>query len=71
MTLRLEPESAALSILRRIELIDQCRAYIAATVERYDGLRAFEAELAKHGIKDRIDAIVATESATEGSDDGR
>jgi hypothetical protein len=57
--LRLEPESAALSIKRRVELIDQCTQYIRETVARYDGLKAFEAELEKHGIKDRVAALMA------------
>lgn len=57
--LRLEPESAALSIKRRLELIDQCAAYIRETVARYDGLKLFEAELDKHGVKDRVLAMAA------------
>lgn len=62
MALRLEPDSAALSIKRRIDLIDQCEAYIRATVQRYDGLKAFEAELEKHGIKERVAALTAPEA---------
>jgi hypothetical protein len=63
--LRLEPESAALSIKRRVELIDQCAQYIRETVARYDGLKSFEAELEKHGIKDRVASMTTPAPAPE------
>lgn len=57
LVLRLEPESAALSIKRRIEQIEQAKAYIRETVARYDGLKSFETELDKHGITDAVAAV--------------
>lgn len=65
--LRLEPESAALSIKRRIDLIEQCETYIRETVARYDGLKSFEVELDKHGIKERVAALT---TVTEGEAHG-
>jgi hypothetical protein len=53
-SLRLEPTSAAASIKARLETIAKCKAIILATVERYDGLKAFEAELARHNITDAV-----------------
>ena len=56
--LTLVPEEAAASIAQRVKLIRQCEAYIKDVVGRYDGLKAFEAELAKHGVSgDVLDII--------------
>lgn len=56
--LRLVPEEAAESIAVRIRQIKQAEAYIKETVARYDGLKAFEVELQKHGVsKDVLDII--------------
>lgn len=58
-SLRLDPENAAASIANRCRTIGQCIAYIRATAERYDGLKAFDAELEKHGVKAYVDSITA------------
>ena len=56
--LTLVPEEAAASIAQRVKLIKSCEVYIKDVVGRYDGLKAFEAELAKHGVaKDVLDII--------------
>jgi hypothetical protein len=59
--LRLVPSQAAESIAARLKTIEQCRAIIVATVERYDGLKAFEAELEARGIKDAVDQLMKQE----------
>lgn len=53
----LVPDEAAASIAQRIKLIETCEAYVRETVARYDGLKAFEAELAKHGVADKVKKI--------------
>lgn len=54
----LVPEEAAESIAVRVKSIKQAEAYIKEVVARYDGLKAFEAELQKHGVsKDVLDII--------------
>lgn len=56
--LTLVPDEAAASIAARIKTIHQCEQYIRETVKRYDGLKAFEAELEKHGVSDGVTAIM-------------
>lgn len=58
MALKLVPAEAAASIAARLKTIEQCEAIIRETVVRYDGLRAFEAELAKRGISDKVAALM-------------
>ncbi len=54
----LVPEEAAASIAVRIKQIQQAEAYVRDVVSRYDGLKSFEAELAKHGVSEAVKAIV-------------
>jgi len=56
--LRLVPDQAAASIAARIKTIENCKAMIRETVERYDGLKAFEDKLAAHGVKDAVDRLM-------------
>ena len=58
MKLTLVPSEAAESIAARVRLIEQCEAYIKATVARYDGLKSFEAELSKHGVTEKVAAVL-------------
>ena len=36
---------------------EACEAYIRQTVARYDGLKAFETALAKHGVAEKVAKI--------------
>lgn len=56
--LTLVPDEAAESIAARIRLIEQCEKHIKETVARYDGLRAFDAELNKRGVAEKVAAIL-------------
>ena len=56
--LRLVPDEAAASIAARLKVIEQCKAMIRETVKRYDGLKAFEDQLAAHGVKDDVDRLM-------------
>lgn len=55
--LTLVPDEAAASIEMRIKLIEQCERFVRETVIRYDGLKAFEAELEKRGIATKVKTI--------------
>lgn len=55
--LTLVPDEAAASIEMRIKLIEQCERFVRETVIRYDGLKAFEAELEKRGIAAKVKTI--------------
>lgn len=57
VTLKLVPTDAAESVAERIKLIEACEAYIRQTVARYDGLKAFETALAKHGVAEKVAKI--------------
>lgn len=57
--LKLEPESAALSIATKLGTMQQLRTAIKETVIRYDGLKSFDAELEKHGVKDEVAKLMA------------
>ena len=56
--LTLVPEEAAQSIAARIQTLEACEKFVRETVSRYDGLKAFEAELAKHGVAEKVQTIV-------------
>jgi len=56
--LTLVPDEAAASIAQRVALLETCEKYIRETVARYDGLKAFEAELAKRGVAEKVAAII-------------
>lgn len=58
MALKLVPDEAADSIAARLKTIEQCESIIRATVQRYDGLRAFEAELVRRGIAEKVSALM-------------
>lgn len=57
-TLRLDPENAAASVARRVETILQCMGYVREVVVRYDGLKAFENELARLGVSEPVADIM-------------
>ncbi len=57
--LRLEPETAVQSIKRRLETIEQNKAWIKATVGRYDGLNAFDNLLVENKIMAAVTALMA------------
>lgn len=57
--LSLDPENAALSIQRRLEIISQCERYISEVVTRYGGLNLFTAELEKLGIRAAVEMMIA------------
>lgn len=56
--LRLVPDQAAASIAARLKVIEQCKAMIRDTVKRYDGLKAFEDQLAGHDVKEAVDRLM-------------
>lgn len=56
--LRLVPDQAAASIAARVKVIENCKAMICETVKRYDGLKAFEDQLARLGVKDAVDRLM-------------
>lgn len=56
--LRLVPDQAAASIAARIKVIENCKAMIRETVKRYGGLKAFEDQLGKAGVKDAVDRLM-------------
>lgn len=58
VTLKLVPEEAAASIAVRVRQIQQAEQYIKDVVGRYDGLKSFEASLAKHGVGEAVAAIL-------------
>lgn len=54
----LMPHEAAASIAVRIRRIAADEAYVKAVVARYDGLKAFDAELQKHGVSKEVLEII-------------
>jgi hypothetical protein len=56
--LRLVPDQAAASIAARVKVIENCKTMIRETVKRYDGLKAFEDQLAGLGVKDAVDRLM-------------
>lgn len=52
--LRLDPEAAAQSIAVRVKTIAQNVEWVRDVAARYDGLKAFEAELEKLGILNAV-----------------
>lgn len=58
IALKLVPNLAAESIAVRIATIASCEKYIRETVARYEGLKIFEAELAKLGVSEAVQAVL-------------
>lgn len=54
----LVPNEAAASVAAKIKTIQQCEAIIKSIVARYDGLKAFDAELEKLGVLNAVRQII-------------
>lgn len=58
MAMKLVPNEAAASIAARLKTIERCEEIIRETATRYDGLKAFEAELSKLGVAEKVAALL-------------